>query len=72
MFCPEENIPLSVFRDKHINTFMEALNNNYTIIDDLSAADNENLDDFEQRIELTTFESCLDKFEILTATRASK
>ena len=71
MFCPEGNIPLSVFRDKHINTFMEALNNNYTIIDDESAADNENLDDFEQRIELTTFESCLEKFEILTATSPS-
>ena len=68
MFCPEGNIPLSVFRDRHMNAFDEALNNNYTIIDDLSAADNENLDDFEQRIELTTFESCIYEFEILTAT----
>ena len=51
-----------------MNAFMEALNNNYTVNDIFSVADNESLDDFEQRVELIAFVVCLDKIGVFTAT----
>ena len=67
MFCPEGNIPLSVFKTRWEDAFDDAFNH-HKIVDYVTKVENEDKDDFEYRILSEQFESYLCELETLTAT----